>query len=131
VNPESQLELTRRAIDAFNSHDAEAMIELGVLEFDWSRSIAPNKGIYRGEAGVREFIDDQWSTFDELRVEPDEFLPRGRHVVVPITVRGRGRSGVPVRATSAQVYTFEDGRPARIKLFQTRDEALEAAVAEE
>jgi ketosteroid isomerase-like protein len=131
VTPESQIELTRRAIEAFNSNNAEAMIELGVLAFDWSGSIAPNKGVYRGEEGVREFVDDQWSSFEELRIEPEEFLTRGRHVVVPITVHGRARDGLLVKATSAQLYTFEDGRPVRITLFQNRDEALEAAVAEE
>ena len=127
---ESQIELTRRAIDAFNSNNAEAMIELGVLVFDWSGSIAPNRGIYRGEDGVREFVDDQWSMFQELRVEPEEFLTRGRHVIVPITVHGRARDGLRVKATSAQLYTFEDGRPARITLFQNRDAALEAAAAD-
>jgi ketosteroid isomerase-like protein len=131
VTSEAQIELTRRAIDAFNSNNAEAMIELGVLEFDWSGSIAPNQGVYRGEDGVREFVDDNWSMFQGLRVEPEEFLTRGRHVIVPITVHGRARDGLPVKATAAQLYTFEDGRPARIKLFQNRDEALEAAAAEE
>jgi hypothetical protein len=131
VPPESQIELTRQAIDAFNSNNAEAMIELGVVAFDWSRSIAPNKGVYRGDEGVREFVDDQWSMFQELRVEPEEFLTRGRHVIVPITVHGRGRDEMLVKATAAQLYTFEDGRPARITLFQNRDDALEAALAEE
>jgi ketosteroid isomerase-like protein len=130
VTPDSQIELTRRAIDAFNANDADAMIELGVLEFDWSGSIAPNQGVYRGEEGVREFVDDNWSMFQGLRVEPEEFLARGRHVIVPITVRGRSR-GLPVKATAAQLYTFEDGRPARITLFQNRDEALAAAEAED
>jgi ketosteroid isomerase-like protein len=130
VTPDSQIELTRRAIDAFNSNNAEAMIQLGVVVFDWSGSIAPNQGVYRGEEGVREFVDDQWSMFQELTVEPEEFLTRGRHVIVPITVHGRGRDGLPVKATAAQLYTFEDGRPARITLFQNRDEALQA-VAEE
>ena len=40
VTTESQIELTRRAIDAFNSNNAEAMIELGVLAFDWTRDDA-------------------------------------------------------------------------------------------
>jgi ketosteroid isomerase-like protein len=131
VTPESQIELTRRAIEAFNSKNAEAMIELGVRAFDWSGSIGPYLGVYEGEEGIREFIDDQWSTFEELRVEPEEFLTQGRHVIVPITVRGRARDGLPVSATAAQLYTFEDGRPVRIKLFQNRREALEAAVYEE
>jgi ketosteroid isomerase-like protein len=130
VTTESQIELTRRAIEAFNGRDAEALIELGVVKFDWSGSIAPYQGVYQGGAGVRKFVDDQWSTFTELRVEPEEFLARGRHVIVPITVHGRARDGLPLSATAAQLYTFEDGRPAQVTLYQDRDEA-EAAVAEE
>jgi ketosteroid isomerase-like protein len=126
VAAESQIELTRRAIDAFNANDADEMIELGVRAFDWTRSIAPNKGMYEGEEGVREVVSDSWSVFPELRVEPEDFLIRGRHVIVPITIHGRGR-GLPVKASAAQLYTFEDGRPARITLFQNRDDALAAA----
>lgn len=128
---ESQIELTRRAIDAFNRRNADALIELGVLVYDWSGSIAPYQGVYRGEEGIREFVDDQWAMFQALRVEPEEFLTRGRHVIVPITVHGRARDGLPVKATAAQLYTFEDGRPARVKLFQNSDDALVAAAAED
>ena len=131
VTRESQIELARRAIEAFNDKDAEAIIELGVLAYDWSGSIGPYLGVYEGKEGIREFVEDQWSPFEELRVEAEEFLPQGRHVIVPITVRGRARDGLPVSATAAQLYSFEDGRPARVKLFQNRREALEAAVFEE
>jgi ketosteroid isomerase-like protein len=133
VTAESQIELARQAIDAFNRHDPDALLEIGGDDFviDWSNSIAPNQGIYSGREGVREFVDDQWTMFDEVRIEPEEFVPRGNHVIVPITVHGRGRDGVLVKATSAQLYTFEDGRPARMTMYQDRDEALEAAAAEE
>jgi len=130
VAPEPQIELVRRAIDAFNGRDAQALIDLGVLVYDWSGSIAPYQGTYRGAAGIREFVDDQWGMFQDLKVEPEEFLTRGRHVIVPITVHGRARDGLPVKATAAQLYTFEGGRPARITLFQTREDALAAAVDE-
>jgi hypothetical protein len=45
VAVESQIELARRAIDAFNARNAEALIELGVLVYDWSGSIAPYQGV--------------------------------------------------------------------------------------
>ncbi len=119
----------RKAIDAFNRHDTEAMLALGSEDFvyDWTRSIAPNRGTYRGLAGIREFVEDQWSAFEEVRIEPSEFVARGRHVVVPATVHGLGRGGVAVHARSAQLFTFEDGRLVRITLYQGREEALAAA----
>jgi hypothetical protein len=41
-------------------------------------------------------------------------------------MRGRG-SGVQVDATAAQIWTITDGKARRIKLFQSKAEALEAA----
>jgi ketosteroid isomerase-like protein len=125
----AQIEVVREAIDAFNRHDTEAMLAIGSDDFvyDWTRSIAPNRGIYRGLDGIVEFVEDQWSAFEEIRIEPSEFLARGCHVVVPATVHGRGRGGVAVSANSAQLFTFEDGRLVRITLYQGRDEALAAA----
>ena len=121
--------MVRESIDAFNRHDTEAMLAMGSDDFvyDWTRSIAPNRGIYRGLDGIVEFVEDQWSAFEEIRIEPSEFLARGCHVGVPATVHGRGRGGVAVSANSAQLFTFKDGRLVRITLYQERDEALAAA----
>ena len=127
---DANVELVRKGIDAFNKGDFEAMLQLGNaedFEYDWSRSLGPNRGIYRGLEGLREFVHDQWSTFEEVRLEAHEFIPRGQHVIVTATTHGRGRQGVAVTAKSAQLYTFEGGRLVRITLYQDREEALAAA----
>jgi ketosteroid isomerase-like protein len=127
----ANVEKVRAAIDAFNRRDIDAMIQLAGddFEYDWSRSRGPNAGVFHGTDGFFEFVSDQWSTFDEVRLEVHEYIPRGNHVVVTATVHGRGRQDVPVSATSAHLYTFEDGRLLRITLFQEREEALAAAAA--
>jgi ketosteroid isomerase-like protein len=127
---EANVEMVREAIEAFNRGDMQAMLKLGYaeeFEYDWSRGMGPNRGIYRGIEGFMEFVNDQWSTFDEVRLEAHEFIPRGNHVVVTTTVHGRGRHGVPVNANSAHLYTFENGLLVRITLYQDRGEALAAA----
>jgi ketosteroid isomerase-like protein len=127
---QANIEKVRAAIDAFNRRDRKAMLALGDDDFvyDWTRSLGVNARLYRGREELMEFIEDQWSIFEDQHLEVHEYIPRGNHVVVTATVHGRARQGVPVSATSAHLYTFaEDGRLVRITLFQEREEALAAA----
>ena len=127
---ESNVDTARRAIEAFNRRDMDAMLELAGegFEYDWTRSRGPNAAVYRGTDGFQEFANEQWDVFDEFRVEPHEFVPCGdRHVLVTTTVHATGRGGVPVSATSSHLHSFEDGRLVRITLYQERAEALAAA----
>ncbi len=127
----TNVEIARRAIDAFNRRDMEAMLELAGdgFVYDWSRSLGPNANVYRGTEGLQEFAHEQWEVFEEFQVEPLEFVPCGdRHVVVTTIVRATGREGVPVSATSIHLYEIDDdGRLVRITLYQEREEALAAA----
>ena len=127
----ANVEVVRQGIEAFNRGDFDAILQLGGaaedFEYDWSRSRGPNRGIYRGAEGLKEFISDQWSTFEKVTLEAHEYIPRGNHVIVTTTTHGRGRGGIAVSANSAHLYTFEDGRLVRITLYQKREEALAAA----
>ena len=67
------------------------------------------------------------TTFEEFVIEPGEFIDRGRHVVVPVTLRARGREGIAVSADNTHVYTVKNGRVARVALYQELEEALSAA----
>ncbi len=123
------MELARAAIDAFNRGDLEWLLERidDDFEFDWTRSRGPLAAIYRGPDGLTEFLREQWETFESFAMEPSEFIDRGRHVVVPNTVRARGRNGIEVSAEANHVFTLEpDGRVARVAMYQRLDEALAA-----
>ena len=89
---QANVEKVRAAIDAFNRRDLDAMIELAGddFEYDWSRSLGPNAGVYRGTDGFFEFVSDQWAMFEDVRLDVHEYIPRGNHVVVTATVHGRG-----------------------------------------
>ena len=118
-----------RGSTAFNRGDIDWLLERidDDFVFDWSRSRSPLRGVYRGADGIAGFLREQWTTFEEFIIEPGEFIDRGRHVVVPVTLRARGREGIAVSADNTHVYTVEDGRVARVVLYQETDEALEAA----
>jgi ketosteroid isomerase-like protein len=120
--------LVRAALDAFNQGEREALHKLisHDFEYDWTRSEGPMHGIYRGHEGLDRVLDEQWEIFDEFEVTAAEFIPRGNHVVVPNTVRARGRNGIEVSATSVHVYTLEGGRAVRVTLYQGVDTALAA-----
>ena len=96
-------------------------------EIDWSRSRGPLKGVYCGRGELQIFWDAFWSTFEDVQVEYHGLTEVGAEVVVPNTAHIRGREGIEVVARSTFVFTVEKGRITRLRLFQERAEALEAA----
>ena len=125
---QENVEIVRRAIDAFNQRDLDAA--LGdvdpEMEVDWSRSRGVEAGIYRGSQAVRSFWSTFLEAFDPIIVSPDEFIESGDHVVVPNLTRAWGRDGVVVQARGVAVVTVRDRRIVHWRLYQTRDEALNA-----
>jgi ketosteroid isomerase-like protein len=121
-------EIVRRSIEAWNGCDLTTWTASlhPDAEIDWSRSLAPFKGVYRGRYGIETFWDVFWSTFEDVQVEVHGFTEVGSEVVVPNTVHIRGRDGIEVIARTALVFWVEKGRIARLRLFQEQAEALEA-----
>jgi hypothetical protein len=96
---------------------------------DWSNSIGPLKGVYRGRPEAlrlwRSFLD----AWDSLQWDPEEIIDVDESRVIAVNrVRMRGQgSGVDVDAIGVHLWTFSDGTVESIKLYQSKDEALEAA----
>jgi ketosteroid isomerase-like protein len=126
---EENVEIVRKGIEAVNRRDLLAARALwrSDAEVDWSRSKGPLKGVYRGRAEIESFQNEFWSTFEKVEVEPHGFTQAGSDVVVPNTAHMRGRDGMEVIARSTFVYTVENGQITRVRMFQERAEALEAA----
>jgi ketosteroid isomerase-like protein len=126
---EGNVEIVRRGVQAFNRRDLTQALALwsSDAEIDWSRSAGPLKGVYRGHAGLETFWDEFWSTFEAVELETHGFMQAGADVVVPNTAHLRGREGIEVVARSTFVYTVESGQITRLRMFQERAEALEAA----
>jgi ketosteroid isomerase-like protein len=126
---EENVKILRRHNEAWNRRDLTTLLALwrSDAEIDWSRSRGPLKGVYRGHEGLKTFWNEFWSTFEVVDVEFHGFTQAGSNVVVPNTAHMRGREGVEVIARSTYVYTVENGEITRLRMFQEREEALEAA----
>jgi ketosteroid isomerase-like protein len=125
---QENVEVVRRAFDAFNQRDVDEMVRDWdpEVEVDWSRSRGPEAGIYRGQEAVLGLWTTFFAMFDRATVSADEFIECGEHVVVPNRADFRGRDGVRVGAKSVLVTTFRSGRIVKWCLYQERAEAFEA-----
>jgi ketosteroid isomerase-like protein len=128
---QENVELVRRTIDLFNAKEIDQALERvhDDFEMDWSNSIGPLKGVYRGRLEVLALWASFLDAWETVRWEPEEIVDvDDKRLIVVNRVRMRGRgSGVDVEATGVQLWTIAAGKGERIKLFQTKAEALEAA----
>jgi ketosteroid isomerase-like protein len=127
---ERSSELVRRVYQAFNDAAPGALRDLLSADcvMDWSRSIGPLRGTYRGAGGAAEWMAAITDAFEDFRLEPAEYLVSGDLVVVPTRVIGTGRgSGVEIAAGGTTVWQLRDGRVVAFTLYQDHGEALAAA----
>jgi ketosteroid isomerase-like protein len=126
---QSNVEVVRRHMEAWNRCDLTTLSTLWRSdgEIDWSRARGPLKGVYRGQGEREAFWNEFWSTFEAVELDLSDFRQAGPYVVASNTAHMRGRDGIEVTARSTSVYTLEDGLIIRLRMFQERAEALEAA----
>ena len=98
----------RRGFDRFNARDYEGWIALWTEDCVWRPAtvggVEGEGGTYRGHAGLRRYLEQATTHFEELRMEPDEFEQMGRITFVTGHAVGRGRqSGADVRQPVAWV----------------------------
>jgi ketosteroid isomerase-like protein len=116
-------------IAAYNRRDFDAAVESFDPEIEWVLPAEMNSDSGRGPDEVIRFFRSLDETFDELRLEPQEFVDAGDHVATRLRHYGRGKgSGVEINEELYhQVATFRDGRIVRMEYFPEWSEALEAA----
>ena len=123
---QENVEIVRVALEAYNRGDWVAMLKLGApdCELDWSRSIGPQRGVYR----LNDFAQlNIGGSFESARTEPEEIIDAGDQVITPLIGYFRGRDGIEVTARFTYLWTVGDGAIMRVTLYQELEEALEAA----
>ena len=127
---EANVEIVKRAFDAFNRRDVAAFMELTTSDFEYYPWLvgAIEGGSFRGCEGMEQYFEDVRETWEEFRVVADEFRDLGDRVLVLGRMEGRGKgSDVPVDAPYGTINDFCDGKLSRVRVFPDHAEALRAA----
>ena len=85
-------------------------------------------GVFRGQEAIRTWLRNWIGTWNDYEAEASDYRDAGPHVVCEQTQRGRDkRTGLPLNARHWNVFTLANGKIVCWRMYQTRDEALEAA----
>jgi ketosteroid isomerase-like protein len=99
-------------------------------DFEWVVPRHPDGGVLRGSGAVADFFRDWIDQWEEPATSWTLEQTGPETVLALATTTGRGRaSGVPVEMHFAQVWTFHDGRPARMVMYTDLERARRAAEA--
>ena len=132
---QENVEIVRRAMQRYADHDIDA--HLGDMdpevEYDWSKSDAPDSAVYTGHAAVRAFLQARDEALEERRLDFVKIIAAAPDTVVyTARMRERGRaSGVEVTTQIALVWKLREGKIIRLTVYQSGDEALKAVGLEE
>jgi len=125
------MERIRRAVDAFNRRDVDALLEWNHPDIVYQTAIASMEGeggVYHGHEGAREWLRDLDDAVEDLHGELDELydLGDGRYLGAGrFHGRGKGSSAefdVPI----AWVYIAEGDLLVRFEAYFEREKALES-----
>jgi hypothetical protein len=133
VGADENVEIMRAGMAAFEEGGVEALLTFVHPEFEMTTpaNLAAEPDTYRGHDGMRRYFESFYDAMDEVSFAPSELIPAGDAVVVPMTLRARGRTtGIETEQAVVTTWWLRDGKAIRVDIFATFDEALEAAQAE-
>jgi ketosteroid isomerase-like protein len=127
---QENVELAWRASHAWNEGGIEAVLPYLDPEIEWHpprESMEP--GIYRGHAGVRDYMGRLGEVFQQRRVEPIDVIEvDAERVISVIRVIGRSEKfGTEIDAEWAWLTKMRDGKAIEVRIFTDRARALDAA----
>ena len=126
---QENVEIARRAFDAWNRGDTEAWIEAWDEQAEFRPMRALLEGdAYRGHAGLRRFVAEMSEEWEGFRFEVEEIRDAGELLVATGRVKARGRvSGVDLDVPLALVGSARGGKITFARFYSSPGEALKAA----
>ena len=130
----ANVEIAKRANDAFNRRDVDAFMEFATsdIEFTAAMSGTVAGGSLRGREGIEALFADIRDTWEEHRMVIEEIRDLGERVLGLGRLEGRGKaSGVSVDVPFAIISDLRDGKMWRSRTYLDHGEALRAAGLED
>jgi uncharacterized protein len=130
---EENLEAARRAVDAFNRGDIDAVLQAVDAEVEWrpegqTMILGGEPPVYRGREGALAALREWYEVLAEIHVEIAEVRDLGERIVAIGRIRALGKeSGAPVESPAGYVLDFKHGKLIRVWEYLDPKEALEAA----
>ncbi len=125
------VEIVARGYARF-SETGEVIEEITHPDFVWDMSTFsgwPERKLYEGTDGAREFLSSWTEPWDNWELELEELIDAGADDVLAV-LRQHGTSkttGLEVDMRFAQLWTIRDGKYARMRMYADPDEARRAA----
>jgi ketosteroid isomerase-like protein len=122
------VEIVRRALEAFEQGGIDATLRFYDPEVIWQEAEdEPEAETHEGHDGLRALVQKWLAPFDDLRIEPEEFIDAGEAVVMPYVFRARERiSGNDITAPETWVFSLRDRKICEVREYRLKTEALEA-----
>jgi ketosteroid isomerase-like protein len=128
MSPESNVDVVKKFVDAFNRRDMDAIVDnlhAEVELHEWPD--APGTQSYRGPEGVQQALDNWFDVWEWMQVTIEDVVEEGDRVLISFHHRAKGKgSEVEVETDSHNVYTLDGGKVTRMELFIDREQALAA-----
>jgi ketosteroid isomerase-like protein len=124
------LEVVRRAYEAWNRRDVDEAAELLAPDIEWQMPPnLPDAETWRSSDEVTRGLETFLESWTELRVEVHELIDAGDRVVALVRYSGQAAlTGLEVEGAGvdAAVWTLRDGRATKVQMYGGTDEALAA-----
>jgi ketosteroid isomerase-like protein len=124
------VELLKAALDLYQREGPASLLPMADPEIEvYTARGLVNVGTYRGHEEYLAWSADWLDAWEDFKLEALEFIELGDSiVVVPVhqTAKGRG-SGISVEMDVAYLVEIIDGKVTRFHLYESREEAVEAA----
>jgi ketosteroid isomerase-like protein len=122
---ESNVEIARRVMQAFNDEGIEGVVPYYDDDCEVYDPDVPGNRSYRGKDGLRSFLNLMLTGSEQTEIRDYELLPAGDRVVALNRTYYRGEGGGPeVEVRDAHTMTFRDGKIVYWRLYIDRAEAL-------